>query len=160
LKIALSFFFAYHTQVWYFIFMIKEIFRPHTYSKIKLPLFYPRIKAGFPSPADDYIEKKLDLNEHLISHPSATFFVRVKGDSMINAGIFSGDILIVDRSIEARNNKIVVAVVNSEFTVKRFRKQSGKVTLIPENPNYPPIEITEASEFEVWGVVVHVIHSV
>lgn len=79
---------------------------------------------------------------------------------MINAGIFSGDMLIVDRSKEATNNKIIVAVVNSEFTVKRLRKHSGKITLIPENPNYQPIEITDTTDFEVWGVVVHVIHSV
>ena len=140
--------------------MITNIFECGIQTKKKFPLFLSRVRSGFPSPADDYIEKKLDLNEHLIDHPSATFFVKVKGDSMINAGIFSGDMLIVDRSKEATNNKIVVAVVNSEFTVKRLRKHSGKITLMPENPNYQPIEITDTTDFEVWGVVVHVIHSV
>ena len=140
--------------------MVTSVYRCEAQSKKKIPLYLSRVISGFPSPADDYIEKKLDLNEHLIDHPSSTFFVKVKGDSMINAGIFSGDILIVDRSKEATNNKIVVAVVNSEFTVKRLRKNSGKITLIPENPKYSPIEITDQVDFEVWGVVMHVIHSV
>ena len=140
--------------------MVTNVFGCNSLIKKRLPLFLSRVRSGFPSPADDYIEKKLDLNEHLIDHPSATFFVKVKGDSMINAGIFSGDMLIVDRSKEATNNKIIVAVVNGEFTVKRLRKHFDKVTLMPENPNYRPIEITDTTDFEVWGVVVHVIHSV
>jgi len=140
--------------------MITSIYRFQPNRKLRFPLFLSRVKAGFPSPADDYIEKKLDLNEHLIAHPSATFFVRVKGDSMINAGIFNGDILIVDRSIEATNNKIVVAVLNGEYTVKRLKKRQGKITLFAENPNFPPIEISDNSDFEIWGVVAHVVHSV
>jgi len=133
-------------------------------NKIKLPLYHTRISAGFPSPAEDYIDKKLDLNEHLIKHPSATFYVKVEGDSMIGAGIFSGDMLIVDRALEAINKKIIVAVVDGEFTVKRLiikkRKNIDKIFLQPENNNYPTIEILEEMEFEIWGVVTNVIHNV
>ncbi len=139
---------------------IVEIFKADTTSKQPLPLYLSRIKAGFPSPADDFLDKRLDLNEFLIKHPASTFFVKVKGDSMIGAGINSGDMLIVDRSIEPKNNKVVVAVVNGDFTVKRFSKRLGKVFLVAENPDFKPIEITDASDFEIWGVVIHVIHSV
>jgi DNA polymerase V len=125
----------------------------------KLPLFLSNVKAGFPSAADDYLDKKLDLNEFLIKHPSSTFFVKVKGDSMINAGIQSGDILIVDRSIEAKDKKVVVAIINGEFTVKRLKKSKDKIFLLAENPKYSPIEITSGMDFEIWGVVLHVIHS-
>ncbi len=138
--------------------------------KIKLPLYDTRISAGFPSPAEDYIDKKLDLNEHLIKHPSATFYVKVEGDSMIDAGIFSGDMLIVDRALEAIHKKIIVAVVDGEFTVKRLiikkHKNSdssnniNKIFLQPANKNYPTIEIMEDMEFEIWGVVTNVIHQV
>lgn len=129
-------------------------------STLKFPLYLSPVRAGFPSPADDYIEKQLDLNEHLIKHPAATFLLKATGNSMINAGIFPGDLLIVDRSLEAVNNKIVVAVLNGEFTVKRLKKRQGKITLLAENPAYPPIEILEESNFEIWGVVAHVLHSV
>jgi len=138
---------------------ITEIYRADISKKQKLPLYLSKIYAGFPSPADDYLDKRLDLNEFLVKHPAATFFVRVEGDSMIDAGIYSGDMLIVDRSIEAKNNKIIVAVVNGEFTVKRFRKTKGKVYLISENSAFRPIEVNEDIDFEIWGVVVHVIHS-
>jgi DNA polymerase V len=140
--------------------MIKCVYAYQQSQKQKFPLFLSRVRAGFPSPADDYLEKKLDLNEHLIQHPAATFFVKVIGDSMINAGIFSGDILIVDRSLEAENNKIIVAILNGEFTIKRMKKRLGKLFLFAENPNYPPIEVIDGMDFEVWGVVIHVIHSV
>jgi len=126
----------------------------------KYPLYLSNVSAGFPSPADDYIEKSIDLNEYLIEHPASTFFVRVKGDSMINAGIQNGSVLIVDRSLEATNNKIVVAILNGDFTVKRIKKYNEGLFLIAENPNYSPIEVTSNMDFEVWGVVVHVIHSV
>lgn len=139
---------------------VTEIFTCDTKSKRKFPLYLSVVKAGFPSPADDYLDKKLDLNEHLIKHPSSTFFVKVKGDSMIKAGINSGDILIVDRSLEPRDKKIVIAIVNGEFTVKRVSKKSGKLFLVSENDNYPPIEIKEGMEFEIWGVVTNVIHGV
>jgi len=128
-------------------------------TKQELPLYLSKVLAGFPSPADDYLDKKLDLNEHLIKHPSATFFVKVEGESMVGAGINSGDILIVDRSQEARSGKVVVAILNGEFTVKRVKKRRGKLYLLPENSNYQEIEITSDIDFEVWGVVIHVIHS-
>ena len=139
---------------------VVEIFKADTASKQSLPLYLSRIKAGFPSPAEDYVDKKLDLNEHLIKHPASTFFVKVKGDSMVGAGINSGDILIVDRSLEPKDKRIVVAVVNGDFTVKRISKRGDKLSLLSENPKYSPIEIKDGMDFEVWGVVVHVIHSV
>ena len=137
-----------------------EIFKANTASKRTLPLYLSRIKAGFPSPADDYLDKRLDLNEHLIKHPASTFFVKVKGDSMVGAGINSGDMLIVDRSIKPKDKKIVVAVLNGDFTVKRYREKNEKQFLMAENPDYQPIDINESMDFEVWGVVIHVIHSV
>ena len=123
-----------------------------------LPLFFTRIAAGFPSPADDYIEKKLDLNDLVIQHPTATFFVRVEGESMCGAGISSGDILVVDRSVEAVSGKIVVAILDGEFTVKRIHLGPRGITLLPENASYPAIEVPPQSDFQVWGVVTYVIH--
>ena len=128
--------------------------------KQKLPLFTARISAGFPSPAEDYLDKKLDLNEYLIKHPASTFFVRVEGDSMIDAGIHSGDILIVDRALEPNANKIVIAAVDGELTVKRIKKAGDKLYLLAENPDYPLIEITSEMNFEIWGIVTYVIHKV
>jgi DNA polymerase V len=139
---------------------ISGIFLVMPDERMELPLYISRVPAGFPSPADDYIDKKLDLNEYLIKHPSATFYVKVDGDSMIQAGISTGDILIVDKAIEPIHNKIVVAVVDGEFTVKRFKRLGGKIFLAPENPDYPEIQITESNHFEVWGVVTNVIHKV
>ena len=131
-----------------------------THEIIKCPVFASTVKAGFPSPAEDFIEERLDLNEKCIKHPAATFFVRVSGSSMLNAGIRNNDLLIVDRSIEPSNNKVVIAVINGEFTVKRVEKANGKVFLMPENKNFKPIEITEDMDCKIWGVVTHVIHSV
>ena len=125
-----------------------------------ISFFDSPIYAGFPSPADDFLEKKLDLNEYLIKNPAATFFIRVRGSSMIQAGIFSGDILIVDRSLEPENNAIVVVVIDGEFTVKRLQTSGGQIRLIAENRNYKPIKVTEEMEFQVWGVVTNVIHTV
>ncbi len=140
--------------------MTKELtfFTPKITTPCPLPLFLASVKAGFPSPADDFLEKKLDLNEHLIRHPAATFFVRVDGDSMQGAGIHRGDILIIDRSLEAQDGKIVVAVINGEFTVKRIRFGNGALVLEPENPRYAPIRIDPDSDFQVWGVVTYIIH--
>jgi len=137
-----------------------EIYRNLPVKEGLYPLFCTRISAGFPSPADDYIENSIDLNELLIKHPAATFFVRVAGDSMTGAGINSGDTLIVDRSVTALYGSIIVAVLNGEFTVKRLVRRGNITLLFPENPAYKPIEITTGSEFEVWGVVMHVIHTV
>lgn len=127
---------------------------------IELPLFASPISAGFPSPADDYVEKKLDLNDHLVRNRQATFFLRVRGDSMIGAGIHNGDLLIVDRSLTAVHKKIVVAIVGGELLVKRLMRVNGKVFLAAENPNYEPIEVTAEFGFEIWGVVTNVIHEV
>jgi DNA polymerase V len=126
----------------------------------KLSLFMAKIPAGFPSPAADYEEQKLDLNKHLIKNPAATYLVRVMGDSMTGAGIHNGDILVVDRSIEPKDKKVVIANFNGELTVKRIRIRRGKISLEPENENYKPQEINEDMEFEIWGVVTNVIHSV
>lgn len=125
-----------------------------------IPLLASRVAAGFPSSAENFIEKSLDLNELVIKHPVATFFVRVKGDSMINAGIHSGDILIVDRALTASNNKIVIARIHDEFTVKRILMTETTISLLPENENYKPIHITDDMDFEVWGVVTFVLHGV
>ena len=139
---------------------VKEIFGYEKRTEQELPLFLAKISAGFPSPADDYIDTKLDLNEYLIKHPAATFFVRVEGESMINAGIHSGDILIVDRAVEPSDNKIVIAALDGELTVKRIRKKKGKLYLIAENPGFVEVEVTQERNFEVWGVVMYVIHPV
>jgi len=122
------------------------------------PLVQAYVPAGFPSPADDYIERKLDLNEYLVRHPAATFFVRVTGDSMTGAGIHSGDLLIVDRSLEPADNSVVIAGVEGELTVKRIRKRGGRLFLVPDNSDYEPIEIGEDTDFDIWGVVTCVLH--
>lgn len=137
-----------------------EIFTPENGSHTALPFFVAKISAGFPSPAEDFIERKLDLNEYLIKNPTATFFVKVSGHSMINAGIHDGDILVVDRSLEPANNKIVIGVVNGEFTVKRLLKKNNKLFLMPENPDYKPIEINESMDASVWGVVTYTIRKI
>ena len=126
---------------------------------LRQPLFMASTSAGFPSPADDYIEGKLDLNDHLVKHPAATFFVRAAGNSMIDAEIHPGDILIVDRALKPVNNNVVIAVIDRELTVKRIRKSGKKLALLPGNRNYEPIGATEAMEIEIWGVVTSVIHS-
>ncbi|MFA5907047.1 MAG: translesion error-prone DNA polymerase V autoproteolytic subunit [Desulfobacula sp.] len=139
---------------------MNKIYTPDQTTEISIPLYMTSIEAGFPSPADDYIEGSLDLNQHLVKHPAATFFVRVSGESMINAGIYPGDILIVDRSLEAVDKKIVIAVVDGDLTVKRLRIRSGKPFLEPENDRFKPIEIKPDMVFEIWGVVTNVIHKV
>ena len=126
----------------------------------QLPLYSCSVQAGFPSPADDHIDTKLDLNKHLIKHPTATFFVKAEGDSMIGAGIYSGDILIVDRSLEASNGKIVIAALDGHLTVKRLRKMEGKICLLAENKAFRPIEITEGNDLIIWGIVTYVLHPV
>jgi len=129
-----------------------------------VPQSFPRmshsIRAGFPSPADDYVEKHIDLNETLIQHREATFFLRVKGHSMVNAGIDDGDELIVDRAIAPEHNRIVVAAVDGELTVKRFYRRNGVVKLIAENPQYPDITFEKEQELMIWGVFTRVIKSV
>jgi DNA polymerase V len=124
-----------------------------------IPLSGSYVKAGFPSPAEDFIETQLDISKKLIKHPASTFLVRAKGDSMIEKGIQDGDILVVDKSLEAKNNSVVIAYIDGEFTVKRFVKKKNKVVLYPANSNYEPIEITPENDFLVWGVVTYVLHS-
>jgi DNA polymerase V len=126
----------------------------------KAPLFSHRVKAGFPSPADDYIEAWLDLNEHLIEHKEATFFVTASGDSMTGAGIQEGNLLVVDRAVEPRNGDIVIAVVDGELTLKRLEKRRGKIRLLAENPAYAPIEFKDGQELTLWGVVTSVIQKI
>ena len=121
------------------------------------PLVATRISAGFPSPADDYLDHPLDFNELLIAHPAATFAARVAGDSMTGVGIFPGDIAVVDRSLTARDGCIILGILGGEFTLKRFRARGARVWLEAANPAYEPIAITEESGFEVWGVVRHCI---
>lgn len=135
-----------------------EICKAKLTTKQLLPIFTATIEAGFPSPADDHVEMQLDLNQFLIKHPTATFFVRVNGNSMQNAGIFSGDILVVDKSLQPAHGKIVVAIVDGEFTVKRIQIENGVVFLAPENDLYKRVQISSESQFQVWGVVTYVIH--
>ena len=119
--------------------------------------FAPTIKAGFPSPADDYTHDSIDFNRDLIRNPDATFYGRVDGDSMIDAGICDGDIAVIDRSVEAQNGDVVVAFVNNEFTIKYLdlsHKEDGYIELKPANPDFQPIRIDDGDRFEVWGVVV------
>lgn len=127
---------------------------------MKISFFQSPVSAGFPSPAEDTIEKTLDLNELLIKHPAATFFVRVQGSSMKDAHILDGDVLIVDRAKKAVSGSIVVAILNGEFTVKRIEKKGETVWLVPENRKFPPTEIKPEMEFQVWGVVTYVIHKI
>lgn len=137
---------------------IQEIHPMKKGTYFSIPLFASTVPAGFPSPADDFVEDKLDLNELVVKHPAATFFVKARGSSMINAGITSGDILVVDRSVEPRHNAIIIAILNGELTVKRIQKKDEHIFLMPENPAYKPIPITGEMDFEVWGTVTHVIH--
>lgn len=123
-----------------------------------LHLYGSAVAAGFPSPADDFLEKQIDLNEHLIRNKAASFMVRISGNSMTGAGIYNNDVVIVDRSLEAINGSIVLAVVDGEFTVKRFEKIKNKILLHAENKDYSTIEITEDRDFQVWGIVTYCLH--
>jgi DNA polymerase V len=126
----------------------------------EFPLFGIPIQAGFPSPADDWQEGKIDLNQFLVKHPAATYLLKVSGSSMRNAGITEGDILLVDCSLEAKHRDIVIASLEGEMTVKRLHKTTKRTALIPENDDYAPIEITSGMEFSIWGVVKYAIKSV
>ena len=138
---------------------IVEIYSFDRKTRIVRPFFSCGVSAGFPSPADDYIDCKLDLNELMIKNQAATFFVRVAGDSMIGAGINHDDILVVDRSLSPVSGKVVIAILNGELTVKRLLKTENSCRLVAENSAYEPIELVEENECEIWGVVTYVIHS-
>jgi DNA polymerase V len=137
---------------------IDDVLKIISNTSCEIPLYGGGVSAGFPSPSDDYVEDVIDLNKHLIKHPTATFLVRAKGDSMINASINSGDILVVDRSLDAQNGKIIIAAINGELTVKRLKKSANGVFLMPENDQFDPIEITQEQDVVIWGVVTSVIH--
>jgi len=136
--------------------LLLPVLRPHL---VAIPLFSSKVAAGFPSPADDYVEKNLDLNELLVQKPAATFFVRAQGDSMLGAGIHSNDILVVDRSIEAVTGKIVICALNGELTVKRLVRDNEQWQLKAENSDYPDMVIYEELDMVIWGVVTNVIHA-
>ena len=135
-----------------------DFYTPHWNKAAPLPLVGSLVRAGFPSPAEDYIEDRLDLNEHLVAHPNATFYVRVSGESMLNAGIQDGDTLVVDRSLEARNDDVVIATLDGEFTVKRLVYRSSQPWLVPCNSVYSDIKLTAEMDTVIWGVVTSVIH--
>ena len=127
-------------------------------TQINTPVFLDNISAGFPSPATDYMENKLDLNEYLIRHPAATFIVKASGYSMVNADIYSGDLLLVDRSLTPRNNNIVIASIFGDLTVKKIKKKEKSLFLVSANEDYPSIEVKEEMECFIWGVVTYIIH--
>ncbi len=134
-----------------------EIFLPDTSTSLELPLYEPPVSAGFPSPAEDYTDKSIDLNKELIKNPYATFLARVKGFSMKDAGIEPGDILVVDKSLEPQNNKIAVCFIDGEFVLKRIHTDKDCVWLLPENKDFKPLKITADNDFCVWGIVTYVI---
>lgn len=136
-----------------------EIYSASTESELPIPLVSAGISAGFPSPASDFIDLKIDLNKYLIQQPSATFFARVKGDSMKDEGIQDEDLLVIDRSIEPIDGKIAVCFIDGDFTVKKIKLEKGTCWLMPANDNYQPIKVTSENELMIWGVVTHVIKS-
>ena len=135
-----------------------DSFDPAT-KKFRIPLLNDSVSAGFPSPADDYTEENIDLNEHLISNPLSTFFLRVKGDSMINAGIKDKDLIIVDKSLIAKPGNIIIAMIDGEFTIKRLSIKNDELYLKAENHNYPDFRFKNHIDVQIWGVVIYSIHS-
>ena len=130
-----------------------------TTKRFRIPLLNDSVSAGFPSPADDYTEENIDLNEHLISNPFSTFFLRVKGDSMINAGIKDKDLIIVDKSLIAKPGNIIIAMIDGEFTIKRLSIKNDELYLKAENNNYPDFRFKNHIDVQIWGVVIYSIHS-
>lgn len=137
-----------------------ELFSVESNLFIELPIVKSGISAGFPSPADDFLDSSIDLNKELIKHPSSTFYGRVRGNSMINAGLNDGDLLVIDKSLEPRNGKIAVCYIDGEFTIKRIKIDKDCVYLLPANTEYNPIKVTADNDFIVWGIVTNVIKSV
>lgn len=137
-----------------------SFFLPDFDSEIKIPYINESVSAGFPSPAADFMETSIDLNKELSENPLATFYIKVKGNSMIDAGINDKDVLVVDRSIEPRDNLIAICFIDGEFTVKRIQLDKDCLYLMPENPNYSPIKVTEENQLIIWGIVTYVIKKV
>ena len=137
-----------------------DIFSPDCNTEMEIPLSASSVTAGFPSPAEHYFSLKLDLNKELIKNPASTFYARVKGVSMIDAGIDDGDLIVIDKSIEPYNGCLAVCYIDGEFTVKRFEKHKDYCLLVPANTEYNPIKITSENEFVIWGVVTYVIKKV
>ena len=135
-----------------------DLFQSINKKQILTPIFMDSVSAGFPSPATDYMENKLDLNEYLIKHPAATFIVKARGPSMMDAGILSGDLLIVDRSITPKSNDIVIASIFGDLTVKKLQKKENSLFLLSANSEYPSIEVKEEMECFIWGIVTYIIH--
>jgi DNA polymerase V len=135
-------------------------FRPDFESDCKIPYINEGVSAGFPSPAADFMETNIDLNKELSENPLATFYIKVKGNSMIDAGINDKDVLVVDRSLEPQNNKIAICCIDGEFTVKRIQVEKDCLFLMPENSNYEPIKVTEENQLIIWGMVTYVIKKV
>ena len=135
-----------------------KIYKFNNKKSADVGLHISSINAGFPSPAEDHVDVSLNLNDYLVKHPSSTFYIYVKGDSMIGAGIYDGDLMVVDRSLEPQSNNVVVAVIDGEFTVKKIYKKNNQIYLLPDNKNYKPIHIKEGMDFQVWGIVTHSIH--
>jgi len=137
---------------------VLDFFSVENFFLTDIPMFTNSVHAGFPSPAEDYMDLDLNLQDHLIQNPSATFCIRAVGESMNDAGIQSGDIMLVDKSLTPKNRSVVLAVIDGEFTVKRVNVSEKELYLMPENENFPPIKITEEMDFQVWGVVTYIIH--
>ncbi len=137
---------------------VLDFFTPDFTMQLELPLAGTAIAAGFPSPAEEYLDLALDLNKELIKHPAATFYARVKGGSMVDAGIQDGDLLVIDKALEPREGAIAVCYLDGEFTVKRLAVREEGVYLMPANDEFRPIRITEENDFLVWGIVAYVIH--
>jgi DNA polymerase V len=135
-------------------------FVPDFESELRIPYIKDGVSAGFPSPAADFMETNIDLNKELSGNPLATFYIKVKGNSMIDAGINDKDVLVVDRSLEPQNNKIAICFIDGEFTVKRIKLEKDCLYLMPENPNYEPIKVTEENQLIIWGIVTYVIKNV
>jgi DNA polymerase V len=135
-------------------------YRPDLESDIKIPFFNQGVSAGFPSPALDFMENNIDLNKALSENPLATFFVKVEGNSMVDAGIENHDVLVVDRSLEPENNKVAICFIDGDFTVKRIKTDKEGLWLMPENKSYQPLHITEENQFSVWGIVTYIIKKI
>ena len=135
-----------------------DLFQSINKKQILTPIFMDSVSAGFPSPATDYMENKLDLNEYLIKHPAATFIVKARGPSMMDAGILSGDLLIVDRSITPKRNDSVIASIFGDLTGKKLQKKENSLFLLSANSEYPSIEVKEEMECFIWGIVTYIIH--